>query len=148
MSRMRVLMIEAELADAAMLQQMIGGFLEPVASQPVAIEPAAHPVPQLAAAPEPAKPKVGRPKAKPAPGGGPPKAAAPARVAPAEDGSTRTIIIEALRKKPMISGEVIAATGLSKSQVYSMLNILRNEGVVESRKDDDSIYPKQYLVKV
>lgn len=147
-NRVRVLIVEAELGEAAVLQDLIGGFLGSNAVVPIT-QTATEPVLPPVAAPRelPPAPKERKPaKVKRAPGGAshPP---APARTAPAEDGGSRATIIEALKKRPMVSGEIMKVTGLSSSKVYSMLNILRNEGVVESRKDDDSIYPKQYLVK-
>jgi DNA-binding IclR family transcriptional regulator len=51
------------------------------------------------------------------------------------------------KKKPMNSGDLARHLGLAKSNVYSMLHLLRKEGLVESRESEESLYPLQHLVK-
>lgn len=145
-NKVRVVMVEASGSDAVM-SQALAGFLraldraeEPTQNTlppPIIEEPRALPAPAKRVKSEP----VARRKA------GVRQARLPLKQdGAAPDAGTRAQIIAALEKKAMNSGDVVKATGLSKSSVYSMLHILRKEGVVESREIEDSIYPVQYLV--
>lgn len=145
-NRVRVVVIEAEGSDAILgqvLASALAARFDGAAEQPAPALPS-PPVEQdrRALSPAPAK-REGGPAARR-------KAAArqaPPKQEAAVDAGTREKILAALEKKPMNSGDVVRATGLSKSNVYSMLHILRKEGVVESREEENSIYPVQHLVK-
>jgi hypothetical protein len=145
MNKVRVILIEADGSDAIM-SQALAGFLAalhpaetplppPIPSRPtLELIPSAAPAPAIAERVKPVRVKArqGRlPLAKP----------------DANDGNTRAAVIAALSKRPMTSSELIKETGLTAPAIYSMTGYMRNQGELESKQDDSSIYKKHHLVK-
>lgn len=152
MAKVRVVLAEVEGTDEA-VQSVLSQFIDQVTAAAVAPElpaPAEAPKPALISPPAIAEaPKPPRHNGHARPKTKPETKALEKRTSekPPEPGATRTRILDALRKRPMTSGEVMKETGLPNSTVYSMLNILRGEGKVISKPDPGGIYPKQHLVE-
>lgn len=53
-------------------------------------------------------------------------------------GSAPQVLLALIRKKPQTSGELIEASKLAPGTVYTALSLMKNEGMIESRKNDDA----------
>jgi hypothetical protein len=54
-------------------------------------------------------------------------------------------ILAALKKRPMVSGEVIKETKAKASDVYQRLSLMRKSGVIETREDPSDFGKKNYV---
>lgn len=148
-NKVRVVMVEASGSDAVMSQALAEMLapLRPKAEEAIRALPPLPIIEEPRALPPsaPAKRVKGEPVARRKAEAR--QARTPLKQEAVADGGRRAAIVAALAEKPMASGEVALRTGLSKPAVYSMLNILRNEGVVKSEHREGSIYPVQILVK-
>ena len=142
-NRLRVVVIEAEGADALIAQTLASalaalhaGPIQNAPTPPIISPPVA--LPALDSPRKPARPKPREPKAR--------QAHLPLAKEGADAG-TRAAVIAALEKRPMSSGEVIKVTGCTAGAVYGMLDYLRKTGVVEARPNEEGIGKKNHLVK-
>jgi predicted Rossmann fold nucleotide-binding protein DprA/Smf involved in DNA uptake len=152
-NKVRLVCVEAEASDETVQQILrtfsLGGSFAPAADPVIDAPdlPTPKALPLVAPAPAAPNPPIFKFKKR----GRPQKVAAPKPKGPAPatsngDGKSRGVIIAALAKRPMTSGEVIKETKLPSTVVYSMLNILRSEGTVESREGETQ-FKVQHLVK-
>lgn len=152
MSKVRVVMAEYEGSDTGLLE-VIRSFV-PAASAmaPVALAAPVE-VSRLAALPAPVevsvpaatprrqvKRQTGRKKVTEAASKPTESAEAPVFNA----GGSNDTIMRMLKARPMTSGELIKASGLTAPTVYTALSMMRERGFIETREDPADAQKKNY----